>query len=174
MKSNLKILSLLNKNYFSISLILLLAFSRLIPHPPNFTPIIALAIMSSYFFKNIYFSILVLLISMLLSDIFIGFHLNMVFVYVSLFLIIIIFNKVINKITYKNLFLFSLFGSLIFFIISNFGVWLVTDLYENNLNGLLSCYILAIPFFKNTFLSTVFFSYVTFFVQSTRTYIKKT
>ena len=111
---------------------------------------------------------------MLLSDIFISFHLNMVFVYVSLFLIIIIFNKVINKITYKNLFLFSLFGSLIFFIISNFGVWLVTDLYENSLNGLLSCYILAIPFFKNTFLSTVFFSYVTFFVQSTRTYIKKT
>ena len=106
MKSNLKILSLLNKNYFSISLILLLAFSRLIPHPPNFTPIIALAIMSSYFFKNIYFSISVLLISMLLSDIFISFHLNMVFVYVSLFLIIIIFNKVINKITYKNLFLF--------------------------------------------------------------------
>ena len=157
MKSNLKILSLLNKNYFSVSLILLLAFSRLIPHPPNFTPIIALAIMSSYFFKNIYFSISVLLISMLLSDIFIGFHLNMVFVYASLFLIIIIFNKIINKITYKNLFLFSLFGSLIFFIISNFGVWLVTDLYENSLNGLLSCYILAIPFFHNTLLSTLLY-----------------
>ena len=57
---------ILQKEIFPISLILLLAFSRLLPHPPNFTPIIAVAIMSGYFFKNIKLSFIVLLISMLL------------------------------------------------------------------------------------------------------------
>ena len=64
MRSNLKIFNLLKKNYFPLVLILLLTFSRLIPHPPNFTPIIAVAIISGYFFKKIYFSIPILLISM--------------------------------------------------------------------------------------------------------------
>ena len=72
------------KNLFPISIILILTLSRLIPHPPNFTPIIAVAIMSSYFFKNIYLSCATLLISMLLADAFIGFYGNMLFVYLSL------------------------------------------------------------------------------------------
>ena len=69
------------KNLFPIGIILILTLSRLIPHPPNFTPIIAVAIMSSYFFKNIYLSCATLLITMLLADAFIGFYENMLFVY---------------------------------------------------------------------------------------------
>ena len=70
------------------------------------------------------------------------------------------------KINFKNLFIFGFVGSFIFFIISNFGVWAmgspgVYDIpYEKNLSGLLQCYILAIPFFGNTFLSTLIFSYI--------------
>ena len=75
------LLALSKKEIFPISLILVLALSRLIPHPPNITPIIAVAIMSSYLFKNLYFSLCALLISMILSDLFIGFYGNMVFVY---------------------------------------------------------------------------------------------
>ena len=48
------LLGILKKEIFPMSLILILAFARLIPHPPNFTPIIAVAIMSGYFFRNIY------------------------------------------------------------------------------------------------------------------------
>ena len=154
-----------SKNTFPIFLIFFLAFFRLIPHPPNFTPIIAVAILSSYFFRNIYLSFFVMLMSMLISDIFIGFYNNMFFVYISLFLIISIFFKLSNKINYKNLFLFGLSGSLIFYLISNFGVWILGDLYQKNINGLLDCYILAIPFFKNTLLSTIIFSYSAFFVN---------
>ena len=62
-------LIILKKEIFPISLILILAFARLIPHPPNFTPIIAVAIMSSYFFRNILLSCTVIIISMLLVDI---------------------------------------------------------------------------------------------------------
>ena len=69
-----KIFNIHRKEIFPVGLILILALARLIPHPPNFTPIIAVAIMSSYFFKNIYLSFAVLLISMLLGDIFIGFY----------------------------------------------------------------------------------------------------
>ena len=150
----------INKNdNFAISLILLLAFSRMIPHPPNFTPIIAVAIMSGYFFKNLNLSLFVLVISMILSDIFIGFYNQLIFVYSSLILITIIFFKISNMINLKNLFLLSFLGSLIFYLISNFGVWAVGNLYEKNLNGLIECYLLAIPFFKNTILSTLIFSY---------------
>ena len=63
-----------------IGIILILSFSRLIPHPPNVTPVIAVAIMSTYFFKDIYVSLAVLLISMILADFFIGFHSNIIFV----------------------------------------------------------------------------------------------
>ena len=157
---------LIKKEFFPISLVLILAFSRIIPHPPNFTPIITIAIMSGYLFRNIYLSIATLLISMLLSDAFIGFYKNMFFVYLSLIFIVYIFYKISNQINFKNLFLFSIFGSFIFYLISNFGVWYLGSLYEKNFNGLIECYFLAIPFFKNTLISTIIFSYAAFFTNS--------
>ena len=172
----MKIFSKNFESYFlPIMLILILSFSRLIPHPPNFTQIIAVAIMSSYFFKNIYLSFATLLVSMLLTDAFISFYNNMFFVYLSLLLIVFIFHKIGEKMNFKNLFIYGFIGSLIFFIISNFGVWAlgspeVRDIaYAKNLNGLVECYILAIPFFGNTFLSTVIFAYPAIFVYKTLT-----
>ena len=169
------LLGILKKEIFPISLILILALARLIPHPPNFTPIIAVAILSGYFFKNIYLSFVTLLIAMLLADAFIGFYENIFFVYLSLLLIAFIFYKISKKINFKNLFIYGFAGSLIFFIISNFGVWAlgnsgVLDIpYERNLNGLIECYILAIPFFGNTFLSTVIFAYPVIFIYKSLT-----
>ena len=163
------LINVLKKEIFPISLILILALARLIPHPPNFTPIIAVAIMSGYFFKNINLSFLVLIVAMLVSDLFIGFYENVIFVYVSLLLITFIFYKISNKINFKNLFIYSFAGSIVFFVISNFGVWAlgspgVYDVaYDRNLSGLIECYILAIPFFGNTFLSTLIFAYPAIF-----------
>ena len=107
---------------------------------------------------------------MLLSDLFIGFYENMIFVYASLLLITFVFHKISKKINYKNLFIYCFAGSLIFFIFSNFGVWAlgspgVLDVaYERNISGLVECYILAIPFFGNTFLSTLIFAYPAIFI----------
>ena len=163
-------INILKKEIIPISLILILAFARLIPHPPNFTPIIAVALISGYFFKNINISLLILLVAMLLSDLFIGFYENMIFVYASLLLITFVFHKISKKINFKNLFIYCFAGSLIFFIVSNFGVWVlgspgVLDVaYERNLSGLVECYILAIPFFGNTFLSTLIFAYPGIFI----------
>ena len=164
------LLTIIKKEIFPISLILILAFARLIPHPPNFTPIIAVALISGYFFKNINLSLLILLVAMLLSDLFIGFYENMIFVYASLLLITFVFHKISKKINYKNLFIYCFAGSLIFFIFSNFGVWALGSpgvldvVYERNLSGLVECYILAIPFFGNTFLSTLIFAYPGIFI----------
>ena len=166
------IIDTVKKNLFPITLILILALARLIPHPPNFAPIVAVAIMSGYLFKNIKLSYIVLIVSMILVDFFIGFYKHMFFVYLSLFLITFIFFNVSNKINSKNLLIFGFLGSLIFFLISNFGVWAsgvlspITDLpYEKNLNGLINCYYLALPFFINTLISTIFFSYLAFFAN---------
>ena len=160
-----KLFITIQKQSFLIGLIIILALFRIIPHPPNFTPIIAVAIMSTYFFRNLYTSLGVILISMLISDLLIGFYNNIIFVYLSLFLLTLAFYKFSTKINIKNLFMFGFIGSLIFFIISDFGVWALGSIgvnnmpYEKSLSGLIECYILAIPFFGNTFVSTVLFSY---------------
>jgi hypothetical protein len=136
---------------------------------------IAVAVMSGYFFKNIYLSLITLLIAMLLADAFIGFYQNIIFVYFSLFLISYLFYKVSKKVNFKNLFVYSFVGSFIFFIITNFGVWALGSpgldniAYEKSVSGLMECYILAIPFFGNTFLSTVIFSYPAIFVYKSLT-----
>ena len=163
------------KQIFPIGLILILAFARLIPHPPNFTPVIALAIMSGYFFKNLNLSFLTLIIAMFISDLFIGFYENIIFVYLSLILITFIFHKISRKINFKNLFIYGFAGSVIFFVVSNFGVWAlgspgVYDIaYDKSLSGLIQCYILAIPFFGNTFISTLIFSYPAIFIYKSLT-----
>ena len=77
--------------------------------------------------------------------------------------------KLVTKINFKNLFIYGFAGSLVFFVVSNFGVWVlgspgVYDVaYDKNLSGLIECYILAIPFFGNTFLSTLIFAYPAIF-----------
>ena len=154
-----------------LGLIFLMVFSRIIPHPPNFTPIIAVAIMSGYFFKKIYISFIVLFAAMLLSDLFLGFYQNMFLVYLSLFFITYIFFTISKRIDGKNLFIYSFFASLIFYLVTNFGVWLLGNMYQKNLSGLIQCYYFAIPFFTKTILSTIIFSYTAFFAN--HYYIKK-
>ena len=155
-------MSISNKLVPYLFVISYLIIFRLIPHPPNFTPIIATAILAPYLIKNKFTSCLMILISMFISDLFLGLHQLMLFVYIPLIITVFVSNYVkylYNK--YLTVFSLSILSSVLFFVFSNFGVWLVFDLYSKDLNGLLQCYVMAIPFFKNTFLSTLFFS-VTF------------
>ena len=152
------------KIIYPIGVILFLAFSRLIPHPPNFTPIISMALLSGYFFSNIYLSVIILLISIFVSDFFLGFYENMFYVYFSIVLINLIFFNISYKMNFKNLYLFSCLAALIFYFISNFSVWATGTLYAQNLAGLINCYYLALPFLKNTLISTLFYSYLGLFI----------
>jgi len=142
---------MINKNVFLISIILFAIFSRFIPHPPNFTPITAIALLSSKGFKNRWIIYVIPIISLFISDLFLGFHDTIPFVYGAFFLITLL-GKTVKKISIGTV----LISSAIFFLLSNFGVWFYN--YPITLDGLISCYTLAIPFFINTILGDLFYS----------------
>lgn len=123
---------------------------RIVPHPPNFTPITALALFGSSQYNKRFSGVYLSLLVMFLSDIVLGFSSITPFVYGSFILISILF----NEINVKNI----LASSLLFFIITNFGVWILG--YPHTIDGLTLCYTLAIPFFVNSILGDLFFSYV--------------
>ena len=130
-------------------------FMRIMPFAPNFTPLLSIALLSALYTKNRYFIILPILI-MLLSDLIIGNHVTAFWVYTSLSIIFML-GYFVNASKYFQILKYSILSALIFFIVSNFGVW-ITGGYTFDFNGLLSCYIAAIPFFKNTLFSTCLFS----------------
>ena len=127
-----------------------LTISRLIPHEPNFTPILSLSILGFLFSTILWVKVLIVLGSMFFSDLIIGTHDFILYVYFSLIILIIFSNS-------KNYIYMIFFGPLIFFIITNFGVWLNSSYYAKNINGLIESFYMAIPFFKNTILSTFFY-----------------
>lgn len=147
-------------------LIFSLTLSRIIPHPPNFTPIISLAIIGPFLFGSLYLCLVSVLTSMLISDFFLGFYDGLIQIYIIISLICIIFNKLKESISKVNLLYYSLAGSVIFFVLSNLSVWYFGNLYTKDIDGLISCYFMAIPFFTNTLLSTIIFSYLIFFIST--------
>lgn len=153
------------KNSLYISIILLLSLSRVLPHPPNFTPIISLAIMGPFLFGGLLISLICVMSSMFLSDLIIGVHSGMLQIYLIIALISFIFSKYKNNLNKSNVLFFSIYGSAFFFIISNLNVWMFSNLYTKNLEGLINCYLMAIPFFHNTLISTIIFSYAIYFIS---------
>jgi signal transduction histidine kinase len=145
----------------SYSLIILLAVvARLIPHAPNFAPIGGLALFSGFHFKK-KVSLLIPLLSMFISDIFLGFHSTIFYVYVSFVLITFIGNN-IKSLKLQNLFFASILSSILFFLITNFGVWLAGSMYPKTISGLLQSYQMGLPFFRNTVFGDLIYS-VSFF-----------
>lgn len=147
----------LKPTIFQISVIILLAaFARLIPHPPNFTPIGAMALLGGMFLSGTVLPIVIPLAAVFLSDLWIGFHETMLFVYIGVVLTTFI-GKWIASFTWKKTILASLLASIVFFILTNLGVWLTTSMYAHNLSGLFMCYAAAIPFFHYSLLGDLFF-----------------
>ena len=142
-------------NYLKIALgiFITLAATRFIPHPPNFTSLMALSFYVPAFLGIRYLPALIL--SFLITDFFIGFHAVMLFTWGSVILIGIcskfFLSNVYTRITG------SLLGALIFYIITNFGVWSMGS-YSYSLDGFILCYTLAIPFFAYSLISTFVFS----------------
>ena len=153
-------MSKITKNFQSyllpISLILILSFSRLIPHPWNFTPVLAMGIFSGFYFKNFILGSFIVICSMFIGDLYLGFHSTMFFTYISL-IIAVALGLFVNKFKFTEVLFTGLTSSVCFFVITNFGAWLTLEMYEKNLTGLLQSYVLAIPFFHNTLISTLLY-----------------
>ena len=157
-----------------ISLILFASFSRIIPHMPNFTPIGAIALFGGAYLKNRYHAFLIPMISLWLSDLilnnfifsfyseFTWFYPGFLWQYISFILIIVIGYLFLKKLNFKNIFITTIFSSLVFFIITNFGVWISGSMYTLDFQGLISCYIMALPFFKGTLLGFMCYSTLLF------------
>lgn len=142
----------LNKIHFIIGIIIIATASRLIPHPPNFTPITAVALLSIINFRNKYLALTIPIFCLFISDLIIGISTINLFVYFSFFIISVI-GYLFGKINIKSI----LISSLVFFFISNFGVWLIG--YPNTWKGFVACYLAAIPFFGWTVAGDLFYSY---------------
>lgn len=130
-------------------IIALAALLRLVPHLPNVAPIGAMALFGGMYLDKKY-AFVVPLIALFLSDIFLGFHTTMPFVYGSFLLSGLIGMWIRQHRTVKRVVFGTLLSSVLFFLITNFGTWLVSGMYEKSPKGLIEAFVLALPFFRNT------------------------
>ena len=133
---------------------------RLVPHPPNVTPIAAIALFGGAHFASKRAALAVPLLAMCLSDLLLGFgvHRVMPFVYGSFALIVVLGRLIRDRRSTLAVGGAALTGSVLFFVITNFGVWLLSDLYPRTMEGLVACYVAAIPFFRNTLVGDLLYA----------------
>lgn len=143
-------------------MVLAAAFFRLVPHPPNFAPITAMALFGGSYFSKKWAAFVVPLTAMFITDIFLGYHVTLWAVYTSFVLIVLIGMTMIKQIKIGNIFFASVISSVLFFVITNFGFWLSDTYYDMTGAGLIACYTAAIPFFHQTLLSDLLFVAILF------------
>ncbi|RPI17881.1 MAG: hypothetical protein EHM58_07590 [Ignavibacteriae bacterium] len=165
----------------AILLILFAAFSRLMPHPANFAPVAAIALFSAVHLNNKKLAFIVPLAAMLISNLFLGFYAGMEWVYGAFAVIVLVGywlkgrmenSKGGKKLAY--LFGTTAAASIIFFIISNFGVWMTGTMYALTFDGLVLCYTMAIPFYRNSLAGDLFYVTVMFGIYALVTRYAKT
>lgn len=150
------------KNLIIASIIILGITSRLIIHQANFVPVMAIALISGAFFTDKRLAFGIPLITMFISDIIIGLHNTIFAVYLSFAIAVLIGMTLLKQQNVWRVISGSLLSSIVFFLITNFAVWLLTNWYTNNLVGVIDCYTLAIPFFRSSLLADLFYSCVLF------------
>lgn len=144
-------MSFSRKETVLVGFVLVAVLMRLVPHPPNVAPITAVALFAGTFFDKKHWAVLMPLLAMVATDIFLGFSMITPVVYLS-FLAITAIGMVFKKMNIGTV----LLSSLVFFVLSNLGVWVL--FYPLTAEGLTTCFTLAIPFFINSILGDIFFS----------------
>ena len=143
--------------------ILIAAVLRLVPHPPNFTPIGAMALFSgAYLGRKGVIAFAAPLGALLLSDLVLGFYRGMPTVYFSVALVVIIGWLSLQRLSPLRIGAAAIASSVLFFVVTNFGMWLSSGFYPRTLAGLEACYIAAIPFFQNTVAGDLFYATLLF------------
>ena len=143
---------------------LLLVLSRVVPHPPNFTPILAGIIFLPFIKKDFIFSMIIPIAVMLISDFIIGMHSLMLWTYLPI-LILSFLAFYFYQDSFRRIINLAIFSPIIFFILSNFGVWVNSAKYSRDFYGLVECYIYAIPFYASSAISCLLFSIVFYYIR---------
>lgn len=154
-------------------LILLAAVTRILPHPPNVTPIGGMALLGAAYINRKYIAFLIPLLALWLSNLaldnlvygayyegFVWF--SQPFVFLAFGLIVVLGWSLLKKVTPLRLLSTSLGASVLFFLVSNLGVWIGDGMYPKTFSGLMMCYTAGLPFFRNTLLGDLFFAGVLF------------
>ncbi len=144
----------------AISLIVVGILLRFAPHAPNFTPVAAIAIFGGAYLNKKY-AILVPLALMAASDVFLGVHNVMLFTWGGFVLSALLGLWVKKNKSASRILSASFASALLFYIVSNFGVWLM-GWYPPTLDGLIRCYILGLPFLRNFTAATLLYTAVFF------------
>ena len=143
-------------------MILAAALSRLIPHPPNFSPVAALALFGGATIASKRLAFVLPLAAMFLSDLILGFSTLTPVIYGCFALIVCLGFWVKRKQNVGRIGLAAVAGAILFFVVTNFGVWALGSYYQKNGAGLAECFTAAIPFFWNTLMSDLFYAAILF------------
>jgi len=129
---------------------------------PNVSPITAVALFSGAYLADRKTALLVPLTAMLIGDLILGLHITMVFVYAAFAMMVGMGIWLSKRLCGQTVIAASLLASVLFFLVTNFGVWLLQGIYPMTGAGLLACYTAAIPFFQMTLMGDLFFTAVIF------------
>jgi hypothetical protein len=143
-------------------MIVVAADSRLIPHPPNLASVTAVALFGGAYLYERRLAFLVPMAALFLSDLVLGFYSRMWVVYGSFALVVCIGLLLHRRRTPAAIASAALASSILFFVLTNFGVWVFGSLYPKTMEGLLACYVAAIPFFQNTIMGDALYTTVLF------------
>lgn len=151
-----------NRSLAILSMIVLGIVLRWLPHPPNFSPVAAVALFGGAYLSRRWLSLLLPIAVLLVSDALIGFYSLMPVVYLC-FVITAMFGWTMhsNKSALK-IGAYSLVSAVLFYVVTNFAVWFYEPLYSKDWAGLISCYVAAIPFFGYNVIGNLVFSGVMF------------
>ncbi|HHO59726.1 MAG TPA: hypothetical protein ENJ64_05740, partial [Thiotrichales bacterium] len=145
-----------------VSIIFALAVFRLLPHLPNVSPVAAMALFGGAYFADKRMALIVPFVALLLTDFILGLHNSMLFVYAGFALTVGIGMWLQHRVTVTNTVLAVLLSSAAFFLISNFGAWLMGGLYARTAEGLLQAYVAGLPFLQNSLLGNLVFTAIIF------------
>lgn len=148
------------KKYLPICLLIILGTAaRLVPHPANFTPIAAIAMFGGIYLEKKW-ALILPVAAMFASDMFIGFYSRpiMLSVYAGFVITGLIGLSVRKNKKFRTILGGTLLGSIIFFILTNFAVWAFGTMYVHSFTGLLNCFTMALPFFRNSLAGDMFYT----------------
>ncbi|TGL22330.1 hypothetical protein EHQ46_06340 [Leptospira yanagawae] len=146
----------------SVAILMVIAtvLSRILPHPPNFTPVLAVSLFSGAYLADRRIALVVPILAMFVSDLYLGLHDLMPVVY-GFMVLSVLFGKQIGTSMAKS-FGYTVFGSVLFFVVTNLAVWFTSGMYSLDVAGLSQCFVLALPFFQNSILGDLVYSGILF------------
>ena len=144
------------------TIIFVLAIFRLIPHWPNVSPVAAMALFGGAYFADKRLAFIVPFVALFLSDLIIGLHNSMLFVYAGFGLTVMVGFWLKNRMTITTTAFAVLASSVLFFLLTNFGAWMTSGIYIKSAEGLMQAYVAGIPFFQNSLLGNGVYAAVIF------------